>query len=87
MWEVLDKLITIQYFAFSDQRAHTGPTIVWYAFYCYSSFSVKQSQLPLHISMKLKKNTKSYPVPKGQIHCIESYGNLKSDPYQSLSSI
>ena len=52
---------------------------------CIGIFSLKQSQLPLQISLKLKKCIESYRVPK--VHFIEPNGNLHSDPYQILSSI
>ena len=35
----------------------------------------------------MKKKMESYRVPKGTVQCIEPYGNLYSDAYQSLSSI
>ena len=49
--------------------------------------SLKQSQLPLQISLKLKKIIERYRVPKEKVHYNGSNGNLYIDPYQILSSI
>ena len=39
------------------------------------------------IFVKIEENVESYRVRKGEAQCIESYGNLCSVPYPSLSNI